>query len=267
MTSVPMLHATPAAFITHANHRKDGEALQKGFLEVLPTAAVGTCADIYYPPEETIATMRNGSLSSMYSVFEQKRGQMAENFYNGLEALDPDKGDKMFACMGGDFARVNGTKGTDNMPYRGVDSTYSARYCSNGTVVQEDVDDSNVTIPVGVNVITPDELCDHYGPEDRAEIPPMAQNVKATLEFLAKDDDGFFMMYEQGDIDWAAHANHMDDLLGTSKCFSTVFFASMRLLLDYSLTVAPLAVLDIDDSVKEIIMWIEANGGYEKNAL
>lgn len=42
-------------------------------------------------------------------------------------------------------------------------------------------------------------------------------------------------------IDWAAHANHMDDMLG--------------------------AMLDIDESVKAIIDWITANGGWEKNAL
>ena len=38
-----------------------------------------------------------------------------------------------------------------------------------------------------------------------------------------------------------SHANMMDDLLG--------------------------AMLDIDDSVSEIMAWIDANGGYEKNAL
>jgi hypothetical protein len=61
------------------------------------------------------------------------------------------------------------------------------------------------------------------------------------LKFLARDNDGFFMMYEQGDIDWSAHANHMDDMLGT--------------------------MLDIDDTVGEIIKWISQNGGYEKTAL
>ena len=91
--------------------------------------------------------------------------------------------------------------------------------------------------PIGVNVTTPEELCDHYPQEDVAEIPKMADNVAAVLDFLAKDDDGFFFMYEQvcvhtfvchytdalhcyflhishtcgsdrtkGDIDWAAHA-------------------------------------------------------------
>jgi Alkaline phosphatase len=61
------------------------------------------------------------------------------------------------------------------------------------------------------------------------------------LKFLDKDDDGFFMMYEQGDIDWAAHGNHMDDMLG--------------------------AQLDIDDTVGEIMKYISQNGGYEKYAL
>ena len=46
------------------------------------------------------------------------------------------------------------------------------------------------------------------------------------------------MLYQ---IDWAAHSNHMDDMLGT--------------------------MLDIDDSVEEIIDWIEDNGGWQKNAL
>lgn len=42
-------------------------------------------------------------------------------------------------------------------------------------------------------------------------------------------------------IDWAAHANHMDDMLG--------------------------AMLDISDSVQVILDWIDANGGFKKNAL
>lgn len=49
------------------------------------------------------------------------------------------------------------------------------------------------------------------------------------------------MISVQGDIDWAAHANHMDDMLGT--------------------------LLDISDSVQVIMDWIDAHGGYEKNSL
>lgn len=132
--------------------------------------------------------MRSGFLSSEFTLFEQMEGVPADEFWSGIEDLDPDDGQKIFGCMGGDFSR----SGQSNMPYRGVDSTYSHRYCSSGDVIV-DVDDN----PIGVNVTTSEELCDHYGEDDRNEIPVMKDNVMATLEFLAKDDDGFFMMYEQ----------------------------------------------------------------------
>ncbi len=92
-----------------------------------------------------------------------------------------------------------------------------------------------------MNATTSAELCNHYSPEEVAQLPTMAEHVKQAVEFLGKDKDGFFLMYEQGDIDWAAHADHMDDMLGT--------------------------MLDIDDATHEIITWIMANGGWEKNAL
>lgn len=38
ISSVPIFHATPAAFIIHANYRSDREALRRGYLEVKPTA-------------------------------------------------------------------------------------------------------------------------------------------------------------------------------------------------------------------------------------
>lgn len=132
--------------------------------------------------------MRSGSLSSEFTLFEQKENVPAADFWNGLQDLDPDAGHKIFGCMGGDYARSS----QSNMPYRGVDSTYSHRYCSTGeTIVDEDDN------PTGVNVTTSEVLCDHYPQEDVAEIPVMAKNVEEVLNFLGKDEDGFFFMYEQ----------------------------------------------------------------------
>ena len=98
-------------------------------------------------------------------------------------------------------------------------------------------DEDDVTIGMIPNAT----ICDHWPEEELKHVPVMSKHVEEAMKFLGKDDDGFFLMYEQGDIDWAAHADHLDDLIG--------------------------AMLDIDDSVQEIIDWIEANGGYEKNAL
>ena len=48
-------------------------------------------------------------------------------------------------------------------------------------------------------------------------------------------------MIEGGDIDWSAHDNHIDNLIGTA--------------------------LDFDKSVTSVMNWIENNGGWEKNLL
>lgn len=117
---------------------------------------------------------------------------LLQDFYDSIENLDPDNGDHLLVCLGGDFSK----SGQGNLPYRGVDSTYSNRYCSSG----DTLNDPDTGLPVGVEVTTSDELCNHYGPEDIPFIPVMKDNVKASLEFLSKDDDGFFMMYEQGDV-------------------------------------------------------------------
>lgn len=146
--------------------------------------------------------------------------------------MDPNDGQHVLACFGGSYT----ASGQLNAPYRGLDSTYSDRYCSSGSI-ETDADGSIVS----VTPTTADELCDHYSAEEVAQIPTMVEHVKAAVDFLGKDEDGFFLMYEQGDIDWAAHADHMDDMLGT--------------------------MLDVSDGVQYMMDWIAENGGWEENAL
>ena len=47
------------------------------------------------------------------------------------------------------------------------------------------------------------------------ENPSFADTVKAALKVLGSDRDGFFLMAEQGDIDWANHANDYKSMIGT----------------------------------------------------
>lgn len=224
VTAVPILHATPAAFISHSNDRTNAEQLRRGFRQVQPTLAMGTCADDLFPFESDLESMRNGPWSSLWTLFETKTNMTAENFFDGIAALHPDN-DHVVACLGNKKI----------LPYRGVDSSYSSRWCTRGTIETD-----NQSRPIGV---TPKrKICDKNGNAERDDqIPHIATTVKAAIDFLRKKDEGMFMIYEQGDIDVAAHANHMDDMLGT--------------------------ILDFDDSVAVIKEFIAENGGWEKNAL
>jgi alkaline phosphatase len=49
------------------------------------------------------------------------------------------------------------------------------------------------------------------------ENPTFAEATLAALKVLSQDPDGFFLMSEQGDIDWANHANDFQRMVGTIK--------------------------------------------------
>jgi uncharacterized repeat protein (TIGR01451 family) len=46
------------------------------------------------------------------------------------------------------------------------------------------------------------------------ENPTLTDMANATLGVLSQDPDGFFVMFEQGDIDWANHRNHFRNMIG-----------------------------------------------------
>lgn len=46
------------------------------------------------------------------------------------------------------------------------------------------------------------------------ENPTLADVTNATLDILSQDPDGFFVMFEQGDIDWSNHANDFENMIG-----------------------------------------------------
>lgn len=48
------------------------------------------------------------------------------------------------------------------------------------------------------------------------ENPLLKDAVVAALDVLKRDRDGFFVLFEQGDIDWAAHANDFARMVGTT---------------------------------------------------
>ena len=102
-----------------------------------------------------------------------------QDFYNDLEGLDPDNGDHVFVCLGGDFTK----SGQSNLPYRGIDSSYTNRHCEDSEVVN----DPDTGLPISVTTNT--SVCNHYEPEEKAQIPDMKDNVKASLDFLSRDDD------------------------------------------------------------------------------
>ena len=58
------------------------------------------------------------------------------------------------------------------------------------------------------------KTAERYSPEDIAENPTLADMATAALRVLQTNENGFWLMIECGDVDWANHNNNIDDSIG-----------------------------------------------------
>ena len=79
-----------------------------------------------------------------------------------------------------------------------------------------------------------------YTAADLAENPTLAEMAVAALDVLASRGN-FWLMVESGDVDWASHANNIDNAIG--------------------------AVKSGDAAVRAIFTWIETHGGWADTAV
>ena len=61
-----------------------------------------------------------------------------------------------------------------------------------------------------------DSLNRQYSDADILENPSLAQMTRAALGVLSANKNGFWLMIEAGDVDWAAHSNNIDDAVGAT---------------------------------------------------
>ncbi|MCY2983423.1 MAG: alkaline phosphatase [Planctomycetota bacterium] len=78
-----------------------------------------------------------------------------------------------------------------------------------------------------------------YSPADLDENPTLAEMTQAAIDVLQEDKDGFWLMVEAGDVDWANHSNNIDNSIG--------------------------AVLSGELALEKIFGWIEARNAWEES--
>jgi len=124
---------------------------------------------------------------------------------------------------------IYGAKGQGgNLPWRTADSDYSAT--GTGAYV------TNSNLSSANTALSGDALA-----KELKANPTVAQLAGQALEALGKDEDGFWLMVEVGDVDWAAHADNMDLMLGTMH--------------------------DLNDVTTTVTDWVKANGGWDENTV
>ena len=77
VSSVPVFHATPGAFIIHSNSRSNRDQLRTNWIKSDPNVVIGVCGGSYYPYEETLQEMINGTLADKWTFLYQNNDTLA----------------------------------------------------------------------------------------------------------------------------------------------------------------------------------------------
>ena len=235
VTSVPIAHATPAATYAHNVDRDDYQDITRDLVG-LPSIS-----------------HRQGPLSGMDVVIgtgwgdkrkEDKDKNQGMNFVPGNGYITADDLQKIDVKHGGKYVVTQRTKGQSgkevlaaaakeaafqrqrlfgffgakagHLPFATADGLYDCANSNSG----------------------PAEI---YKRRDLYENPVLADMAVAALEVLGRDEEGFWLMIEAGDVDWANHANNIDNSIG--------------------------AVRSGDAAFRAVVDWIEAHGGWDNTAL
>jgi alkaline phosphatase len=264
VTSVPITHATPGAATANVNKRNkydsDYPALDSILQEAirpdvvtnkfLPTVLIGAGHPLdlnnttdtggknkyTYIRESTYNYLKeNPTKNNKYGYQFVERGAKAATVLRKIAAsLNPNNGDRLLGLYG-----ARGQAG--NIPVSSANGDYSHTGLSQFSLFGTTKATNQIPNPDKIRPLNLGETNEQFIAKERDENPTLAQMTQAALTILGQDKDGFWLMVEGGDIDWAAHDNNMDNLIGT--------------------------VLDFDKSVKTVIDWIKTHGGWQKNLL
>jgi alkaline phosphatase len=235
VTSVPVSHATPAAAYANNVTRRDYQDLSRDLLG-LPSVA---------HPDRPLAGV-DVLLGAGAGVERDSDPDQGANFVPGnrylaasdLQAIDAAEGGPYVIAMreeGVDGGALTGARaeeaarggkrlfgffgtdhGTGHLPYRTADGDYRPveGYRSEAEV---------------------------YTDADLIENPTLAEMTQAALTVLERNPNGFWLMVEAGDVDWASHEANIDNTIG--------------------------AVFDGDAAVRVITDWVERHSDWQESLL
>ena len=245
VTSVPFDHVSPAVMYAHNVDRDDYQDLARemlglpGIFQKARGAAqlagldvvIGTGFGISTTPKTLAAQGQNGVPGNQYIT---DADLAAINVKNGgkyvvVQTTPSVDGGRALLQAAGTAAMTSsrlfgffGRKGLDHLPFRTADGRYDP-----------------------VSSIGSDgkpRAAEQYTPADRIEQPTLTQMTEAALTVLAKRrGQPFALFIEAGDVDFALHANNLDNAVG--------------------------AVYSGEEAVRTVIRWVEKNSNWDESLL
>ncbi|MFG6177610.1 alkaline phosphatase [Halomonas sp. THAF12] len=172
-----LTHATPAAFAAHQPHRSLENAIAEDMLEVGPDV------------------MLSGGL----------RHWVPQSVNDGDQARN-----EVFDLMGGAFDPVSKREDERNLLDEAAEQGYGLAFSR----TQLDDHHDGKLLGLFANSGMADGIAYRDSKDDPGrQQPTLSEMTQAALNVLEQDDDGFFLMVEGGQIDWAGHTNDAGTML------------------------------------------------------
>lgn len=238
VTSVPISHATPACSYAHNVDRDDFQDLTRDLLGL---------KSISHP--ETPLPGLDVLIGTGFGVDRPRDDGQGQNFVPGSRYITAEDLASIDVANGGRYvvaARQAGVPGAEHLLKAAAEAAQAGkRLFGYYGVYGEFSKDGNLPYSTADGGFDPapglNTKGGTYPPADVEENPTLADMAEAALTVLSKDPEGFWLMVEAGDVDWANHDNNIDTSIG--------------------------AVLSGDAAVKRVTDWIDENGGWKDTVM
>lgn len=233
VSSVPISHATPGATYARNVSRNDYQDISRDLLG-LPSISrpdnplpgldvlIGTGIGIPADPRGYEAQGENYDLSNHYLADSDLRTiQSQGNYVVSLRTDGVDGGQSLRQAAeqaAGEQKKLFGFYGTQykHLPFATANGDYKPVADRDGTAQS-------------------------YTQADLHENPTLAEMTEAAITVLSAKGEPFWLMVEPGDVDWAAHNNNLDNVIG--------------------------AVYSGEEAVKVIARWVETNSSWDESIM
>ena len=233
VSSVPISHATPGCAYANNVSRNDYQDITRDLLGLPSNSHRET-------PLSGVDVLIGCGWGENTSDDRKKQGgnYVPGNKYlaeSDLKKIDIENDGKYVVAQ-----RTAGADGSDLLAAaakKAVDGNHRlfGFFGSKGGHLPYQTADGNYDPTRGVN------SADVYEPCDISENPTLAEMTKAALQVLETNDNGFWLMIEAGDVDWANHNNNLDDSIG--------------------------AVFSGEAAFDEVVKWVETNSNWNETAV
>ncbi len=245
VTSVPFDHVSPAAMYAQNVHRDDYQDIARAMLGrpgIIQQArqvplhsgldvVIGTGFGVTTDPKSLRAQGRNGVAGSLFitdadlAAVDVKNGGKyvvvhTESGANGGQAIKDAA--SAAALRPARLFGIFGRNGLDHLPYQTADGHYDPA---------PSLDKSGEPHPA-----------ESYTEGDRIEQPTLAQMTDAALTVLtARPGQPSVLFIEAGDVDFALHANNLDNAIG--------------------------AIYSGEEALRAVIRWVESQSNWDESAV